>query len=68
VPPLKIKSFEKRITNLEAALGKSPEDEARLLQELEALKEKKTFLMKNPGVLGTSLRSNRHHHAHSSIR
>lgn len=48
----KIKSFEKRISNLEAALLKNPEEEARILQELNALREKKGFLMKNPGVLG----------------
>jgi hypothetical protein len=49
---MQIKSFEKRIANLEAALMKNPEEEARILQELNTLKEKKGFLMKNPSVLG----------------
>lgn len=51
-----IKSFEKRIANLEAALAKNPDEDVKIVQELNALKEKKSFLLKNPSVLGASFR------------
>jgi hypothetical protein len=52
-PHRKIKSLDKMITTLEASVAKNPEDEERIRQEIQTLKNKKMFLMKNPNVLAT---------------
>lgn len=48
----KIKSLDKMIATLDASVAKNPEDEERIRQEILTLKNKRTFLMKNPNVLG----------------
>jgi hypothetical protein len=52
-PHRKIKSLDKMIATLDASVAKNPEDEARIRQEIQTLKNKRTFLMKNPNVLAT---------------
>ena len=43
------------IATLEASVAKNPEDEERIRQEIQTLKNKRIFLMKNPNVLGMLL-------------
>jgi len=50
-PHRKIKSLDKMITTLEVSVAKNPEDEERIRQEIQTLKNKRLFLMKNPNVL-----------------
>jgi len=50
-PHRKIKSLDKMIRTLESTLGKSPEDDKRVIQEIVNLKNKKIFLINNPNIL-----------------
>ncbi|KAL6073855.1 RWP-RK domain-containing protein [Balamuthia mandrillaris] len=50
-PHRKIKSLDKMIKTLSAAVPKNEEDEERIKQEINTLKEKRSFLVTNPNVL-----------------
>jgi len=50
-PHRKIKSIDKRVVTLETTLPKTVEEDQRIKQEVSALKERKQYLMKNPGIL-----------------
>jgi hypothetical protein len=52
-PHRKIKSLDKMIVSLEKSSAKNPEDQLRIAQELETLKNKRDFLMRNPIVLAS---------------
>jgi len=50
-PHRKIKSIDKRVVTLETTMPKTAEEDQRIKQEVNALKERKQYLMKNPGIL-----------------
>jgi len=50
-PHRKIKSIDKRVVTLETTLPKTVEEDQRIKQEVSALKERKQYSMKNPGIL-----------------